>query len=426
MIKNVLTLVMIFALCIPGYAKEIEDQPIRGQDYLIQYQNQKNLDTRSISVVYAFDYWGTKQAAFHGPKGLFKNVTSPDSGRASKVEMVKKMSVWEATILIPDSVTLLSYYFTDEINFDYNNKKTYISYIYNTKGKPVENARFRNIDFLVMADASKKDILSEIEAEIEDYPKNWIAHTVYWRKTFENAWFFRLDAALDRANNEYDQLVQRLGASDSLKHVKANYLLDYLRHKRFAGPDTYEKILSEFTALMETIPLENQYGGPKRQYESHLRYQKMEAMMADLVGTNIYADSLNVDFNTIEGEQGKLSDFQGNYLLLDFWGTWCGPCVGEIPNMKKAYESYHENGFEILSICGDRLDEDGLREYVSEKEMNWTHVLEELGSGPIQKRFNIMSYPSLFLIDPEGILVAMSGDLRGDQLIKKLEEVYGD
>jgi peroxiredoxin len=322
-------------------------------------------------------------------------------------------------------VTLLSYYFTDGHKFDYNDKKTFTSYIYNEKGVPVRNARFRNIDFLIMAGESQETILAEIRAEIKDHPANWIAQTVYWRKVFESARTFeRINSIYDDANKEYQKLVQKYGKSDSLKHVKANFIADYRTSLYGPFQELQEKANTEFMAVMGSIPLEKQYGSVKHKYLSYLEYQKRSSGSTEFLANIIGSIAPDFEYKTVMGAKGKLSDLRGNYVLLDFWGTWCKPCVNEIPNLKKVYAEYHQEGFEILSISSDSFEAEKLKEYVTEKDMNWLQVLDGQ-SGPMQQLYKIMSYPSLFLIDPDGKVVSMNNELRGELLNAKLKEIYG-
>ena len=113
-----------------------------------------------------------------------------------------------------------------------------------------------------------------------------------------------------------------------------------------------------------------------------------------------------------------LKDFRGKFVLLDFWASWCGPCRGEIPNLKKAWDRYHRKGLEIVSITIDRKEEDW-RKALVEEQMPWTQ-LNGRGS-KVSDQYNIKGIPHILLIDPKGKIVGIN--LRGEKLEKKLQEL---
>ena len=124
------------------------------------------------------------------------------------------------------------------------------------------------------------------------------------------------------------------------------------------------------------------------------------------------------------GETVALSSLvgPGRWVLLDFWATWCQPCMQEVPHLKKAYEAYKGKGFEIYGVSLDK-DLTKWRKVVEDKGLNWINVAKEKGGGfDPTAIYNISSIPSNFLISPEGKIVAK--DLRGEHLEEKLAEVF--
>lgn len=119
----------------------------------------------------------------------------------------------------------------------------------------------------------------------------------------------------------------------------------------------------------------------------------------------------------------KLSSYRGQYVLIDFWASWCGPCKQEIPFLKKAYSRFHDKGFEILSVSlDDKKDKwtAALRQY----QMPWVHISDVKGFGSIvNDLYHVPSIPKTLLLDKSGKIVAT--DLRGDALDMKLEELLG-
>lgn len=119
-----------------------------------------------------------------------------------------------------------------------------------------------------------------------------------------------------------------------------------------------------------------------------------------------------------KGEKISLKNFRGKYVLLDFWASWCGPCRGEIPNLKKAWDNYHRKGLEIISITTDK-NEQNWQKALAEEQMPWTQ-LNGRGS-KVADQYNVRGIPHILLIDPKGKIIGIN--LRGEKLEKKLQEL---
>ena len=119
---------------------------------------------------------------------------------------------------------------------------------------------------------------------------------------------------------------------------------------------------------------------------------------------------------TLDGKDLKLEDFRGSYVALDFWATWCKPCVEEIPELKAVWEAYGKNP--KYAMIGLSLDEDvkTLEEFVKEESMGWTHAF--LGAGKdldeVSKAYGVQGIPNVWLIGPDGKVIAKG--LRGGDL----------
>lgn len=116
------------------------------------------------------------------------------------------------------------------------------------------------------------------------------------------------------------------------------------------------------------------------------------------------------------GKKYTLRKIDADYILLDFWASWCGPCKAEIPHMKKAYERFHSKGFEIVSVSIDAKEE-AWRNALTQFQMPWIHLLEK--DRVVSDLYHFPTIPKTVLMDKTGKIVA--ADLRGDALELKLE-----
>jgi thiol-disulfide isomerase/thioredoxin len=442
--------VIILALTI-AFTAFAADNPIAGKSYTLTYDPAKTgilMDSEHIRVIYAFDYWGTKFVqklrGEPGESDLFNNVLDPDEGRAFEVDMVREGNLWHAEISIPEDAALLSYYFTDGERSDYNDRKTYVSYVYNETGNPVRDARFRNVDFLFMAEKELPQILDELGRELNDYPDHFIAHVVYWRfRFFDTVSPDTLKDLLTESGRHFADVQKEFG--DTVLNYRIMSLDDINRviylSLRDRGDDPavrelQELVHNEITEAIQALPREKmtpriasraqylQMAPEERERLERESRERIEAMMAEFVGE----PAPDFPFETIDGEEYRLSDFRGRYVLLDFWGSWCGPCVQEIPNLVQIWDRYGDRDFVMISISNDasanNWSGDDLVNYTTKREMHWPQVLDDANT-TIHKLYNIQFWPNMFLIDKEGNVLQRQG-LRGEELFDTLAEVLGD
>lgn len=117
---------------------------------------------------------------------------------------------------------------------------------------------------------------------------------------------------------------------------------------------------------------------------------------------------------------------KGKYVLIDFWGTWCGPCIASIPDIKKIRDTFSENDLEIISVAADNNLEK-VKMFIKERGMNWTHLQQEKISKnkeDLTSIFNVFAFPTTILIDEKGLIVDRgSGSDFVNELYDKLKKM---
>lgn len=116
----------------------------------------------------------------------------------------------------------------------------------------------------------------------------------------------------------------------------------------------------------------------------------------------------------LAGKPLSLANFKGKVVLVDFWATWCGPCIGELPNVLKAYEKHHAKGFEIVGISLDS-DRAKLDKFIADRKMTWVQYYDGKGwQNKLAGVYGVNSIPATYLLDGEGKIIAKN--LRGEAL----------
>lgn len=125
-------------------------------------------------------------------------------------------------------------------------------------------------------------------------------------------------------------------------------------------------------------------------------------------------------FSDYAGRAHKLSDLRGKYVLLDFWATWCAPCLAELPHLKEMYSSYRERGLEIVTVAW-RDDAEKAAKRVEQEGLPWLQGTAESTEKLATEQLRLESIPFTLLLDRQGTIVAIG--LRGEALRATLAEL---
>ena len=149
--------------------------------------------------------------------------------------------------------------------------------------------------------------------------------------------------------------------------------------------------------------------------------QAKETIVAIQTKKTLQSTPLEMKFTAIDGTEVDVTKMRGKVLLIDFWATWCAPCMEELPNLKKAYAKLHERGFEIIGISGD-VHKKELEAVLKKQGMTWLQYFNNQGGeSELMKRFGISAYPTMWLVDKKGMVVDF--EAKGKDLSVKIEKL---
>lgn len=183
----------------------------------------------------------------------------------------------------------------------------------------------------------------------------------------------------------------------------------------FIGSLCYE---TDYYELKELLPEDAAYYNHPMAERAKMQLESLSKRLPGLMFTDL-------TMNDPDGNEHKLSEWagKGNYVLVDFWASWCGPCRMEMPNVVETYTKYSPKGYDVVGVSFDSKNE-AWKDAIDKLGLAWHHISDLKGwQCAASDIYGVKSIPSNVLLSPEGEIIA--SDLRGDALKEKLAEIYG-
>lgn len=234
-------------------------------------------------------------------------------------------------------------------------------------------------------------------------------------------------------------------------HIWPNEIQGYIAGLRMVDPDTlrkhaealYGEVRSDYgdipyttlhhrdleAVLKSTVPMWNDKPMTAEDISKVRSVVEKKKTLAQVADANL--DELHqvnegqvapeIEGKDLEGKPMRLSDFRGKVIVLVFWGSWCGPCLREVPFERELAEKYRGKPFAILGVnCSEKLD--AARKAVEREGMTWPHWHDgEDDRGPIVEKYHVRTYPTTLVIDAKGVI--RRKNILGAELDKAVDDL---
>ena len=203
--------------------------------------------------------------------------------------------------------------------------------------------------------------------------------------------------------------------------------LDEVQKGAFALRKEFPERSEVYDLMMQLLQIRSQAGDADNVrtlaqplIESSIREEAKESVRQMIKKFDYLGKPLQLKFTAVDGREVDLEKMRGKVVLIDFWASWCAPCMIEMPKVKSAYEKLHPQGFEIIGI---NLDEDKaqMQRALTSSKMTWPQSFDgRKWETPLVKRFGIMSIPTVWLVDKRGVLRDLNARGNLEERVEKL------
>jgi thiol-disulfide isomerase/thioredoxin len=275
------------------------------------------------------------------------------------------------------------------------------------------------VDALIKEDmrALVKKHLTEFDAKIAAFKKAYPEDARRWKLAFGEAQKNNMRGMGGMPGKKPEEIQKILGdiiaAADADIETKGS--ASALRVRMGATDDTKFEALAK--VHIAAYPDNAETKGFIKQVK---RIETQRAVAADQK-----VNPLSLKFTAVDGTEVDVEKMRGKVILVDFWATWCGPCVAEIPNVVAAYTKLHDQGFEIVGISFDTdKDKEKMVKFTKEKQMPWPQFYDgKYWESSIGERFGIGSLPTMWLVNKKGMVVDTNPR---EGLAKKIEKLLAE
>ena len=298
-----------------------------------------------------------------------------------------------------------------------------------------------------------KKTISGVDALAKKFRKQFPEHPLRWQIRFHEAMMLtmRKEAGMKVADNAtplpiFDEILAAPDAPADVKMSTGMTRLEFLSAEVFERRlpvERWEKDANDFLKANPDFPDAPVIAEMNVEVVEEFAPDRLDALLTSLAAsknpavaelarekqaevklkTEMKAKPLELKFTALDGREVDMEKLRGKVVLVDFWATWCGPCMAELPNVLKAYGDLKEKGFEIVGIS---LDEDKaeLEKTIKRRKIAWPQFFDGTGwDNKIAKRFGVTAIPSMWLVNKKGLVVDMN--VRGD-LKEKVEKLLAE
>lgn len=208
---------------------------------------------------------------------------------------------------------------------------------------------------------------------------------------------------------------------DEVEKQQSEYLVSFICQNITSGIGNY--LVKSYYPSMDVPTLQKIMGAMEKAGAKNETYttisQKLKAIQTTAIGSNF----TDIELNDPDGKPIKLSTYvaQNKVTLIDFWASWCGPCLAEMPNVIKAYELYKDKGFGIVGVSLDNKAE-AWKACIQRLKLSWPQMSDLKGwQSKGAAAYDVTAIPATVLVNQDGKIIGKN--LRGEELTDKLKEL---